>query len=64
MSRRVDSDITLAGTSRFVTQIDMRLGGFGTPPLETVSVAMTLRIYGLTSGLPGSLLWEGTHRPA
>ena len=37
----------------------MRLGGFGGAP-ETVSMAMTLRIYGLTSGLPGSLLWEGS----
>jgi hypothetical protein len=51
--------ITLAGTSRFVTQIDMRLGGYGGQP-TTVSMAMTLRIYGISSGLPGALLWEGT----
>jgi hypothetical protein len=52
--------VTLGGTSRFVTQIDMRIGGYGTPPFDLVSMAMTLRIYGLSSGMPGSLLWEGT----
>jgi hypothetical protein len=54
--------ITLAAGPRQVTQIEVRLLGIrGGPPVSaTVSLDMTLRIFGVQNGAPGALLWEGT----
>jgi hypothetical protein len=55
--------VTLAGSARFVTQVDLSLTGWRNSPAvppTTASLAMTLRIYAFGAVTPGALLWEGT----
>lgn len=54
--------ITLAGTARFVTRIDLYANGFraGAPGITTpVTYSTTVCLYGILNGLPSQLLWQG-----
>jgi hypothetical protein len=58
---RIGDDITLTGTSRFVTQFDVRvwaISGLSVPPGWHTDVQLTL--YQNVGGLPGTALWTGT----
>ena len=52
--------VTLAGTDRFVTQIDMALGAiFIGGSSGTATLNSHLRLYTFSAALPDQLLWEG-----
>lgn len=53
--------ITLAGTSRHITTLEVRIGGFrGSPIQQTATLTTTVRFFSVVNGLPGAEIWSGT----
>jgi len=58
---QVAQRITLAGTSRHITTLEVRIGGFRSSPFQqNATLTTTVRFFNVVNGLPGTELWSGT----